>query len=288
MIELQQFLAQWIGGIASLLPLGYAFGAGMVATVNPCGFAMLPAYLGLYLGSRELASSPGAERRGIYSSPGAEQRGIHSMPSSAVTTSYKPTLAETVLGQMTRALGVTAGVAGGFVLLFGSVGLLLSAGGQLIIRFVPWIALIIGIALVFMGLAMLRGWHLSAPFVAQLTNRLGNPGTTTIWGFFLFGVAYALTSLSCTLPVFLAVVGSSLTTQGFTAMALQFVSYSLGMGLVILILTLGMALFKGATIGFLHRTLPIVERLSAILLILAGAYITYYWLFKGGLIRTIL
>src|SRR6185312_4342948 len=32
------------------LPLGYAFGAGMVAAVNPCGFALLPAYLMLYLG----------------------------------------------------------------------------------------------------------------------------------------------------------------------------------------------------------------------------------------------
>lgn len=277
MIELQQFLTQWISGIASMLPLGYAFGAGMVATVNPCGFAMLPAYLGLYLGSKEPASSPGTE-----------QRGVHSMSPPVSTPSKRPPLAETVLGQVTRAIVVAAVVTGGFVLLFGSVGLLLSAGGQLVVRFVPWIALVIGIALVFLGLAMLRGWHLSAPFVAQLTDRLGNPGIISIRGFFLFGVAYALTSLSCTLPVFLAVVGSSLTAQGFLSAALQFVSYSLGMGLVILILTLGMALFKGATVGLLYRTLPIVERLSAILLILAGAYITYYWLFKGGLIRTIL
>lgn len=27
-----------------------AFGAGMVSTANPCGFAMLPAYLGYFLG----------------------------------------------------------------------------------------------------------------------------------------------------------------------------------------------------------------------------------------------
>ena len=30
-------------------PLGLAFAAGLVATVNPCGFAMLPAYLSLFL-----------------------------------------------------------------------------------------------------------------------------------------------------------------------------------------------------------------------------------------------
>ena len=31
-------------------PLALAFASGMVATVNPCGFAMLPAYLGYFLG----------------------------------------------------------------------------------------------------------------------------------------------------------------------------------------------------------------------------------------------
>ena len=30
--------------------LALAFSAGMIATVNPCGFAMLPAYLSYFLG----------------------------------------------------------------------------------------------------------------------------------------------------------------------------------------------------------------------------------------------
>ena len=29
---------------------GYAFAAGMLATLNPCGFTLLPAYLSYYLG----------------------------------------------------------------------------------------------------------------------------------------------------------------------------------------------------------------------------------------------
>ena len=39
--------------LADYLPMGYAFGAGMVSTVNPCGFAMLPAYLSLYMGAED-------------------------------------------------------------------------------------------------------------------------------------------------------------------------------------------------------------------------------------------
>ena len=60
MAELQQLFTQWVSNVANLIPLGYAFGAGMVSAVNPCGFAMLPAYLGLYLGSRDLVSGASA------------------------------------------------------------------------------------------------------------------------------------------------------------------------------------------------------------------------------------
>src|SRR5216684_7709181 len=42
------------------LPFGYAFAAGMVAAVNPCGFALLPAYVGLYLGSGDATRGLGA------------------------------------------------------------------------------------------------------------------------------------------------------------------------------------------------------------------------------------
>ena len=37
--------------LAALLPVGYAFGAGMVASVNPCGFFLLPSYISYQLGT---------------------------------------------------------------------------------------------------------------------------------------------------------------------------------------------------------------------------------------------
>jgi cytochrome c biogenesis protein CcdA len=33
-----------MANLTELLPVGYAFAAGMVASVNPCGFFMLPSY----------------------------------------------------------------------------------------------------------------------------------------------------------------------------------------------------------------------------------------------------
>ncbi len=53
MTEIQILLTNWMNALAVLLPFGYSFGAGMVSTVNPCGFSMLPAYLSLYLGERD-------------------------------------------------------------------------------------------------------------------------------------------------------------------------------------------------------------------------------------------
>ena len=49
--------AQALGSLSGILPVGYAIGAGMVAAVNPCGFAMLPSYLGLYLGTTDGSES---------------------------------------------------------------------------------------------------------------------------------------------------------------------------------------------------------------------------------------
>ena len=264
MAELQQFFTQWVNDVALLLPFGFAFGAGMVSTVNPCGFAMLPAYLGLFLRSPDHPSNP---------SPPAMASG-----GSAVAVAV-PT-------QLARAILVAAVVTVGFALLFGAVGIVISAGGRFIVTAVPWIALGIGVLLALLGVALLRGYHLSANFAAQLAGLVGEPGAASVKGFFIFGVAYATASLSCTLPIFLTVVGGSLAVSSFAASVAGFLSYALGMGLVILVLTIGIAVFKGAVVGKLQKALPYVERVSALLLIIAGSYIVYYWLFKGRLIET--
>ena len=47
-----------LGTLGDFLPFGFAFAAGMVSTVNPCGFMMLPAYLGLYVGTGQTGEKP--------------------------------------------------------------------------------------------------------------------------------------------------------------------------------------------------------------------------------------
>ena len=249
---LSQLASNWLGHVADFLPLGYAFGAGMVSTVNPCGFAMLPAYLGLYLGT-------------------GEERFVQTG----------------VLRRFVQALVVTSAVSGGFVVLFGVVGLVIAASGSLVVGAFPWIGLGIGILLAAMGLWLLTGHTLYTGWTERLAARLGTPGQPGVRGFFAFGVAYGTASLSCTLPIFLTVVGSAVTVQDLPSAVIQFVSYALGMGLVIAVLTVGLVLFKGTVVGRLRKTLPYFQTFSAWLLLLAGAYIVYYWLTEGQLAQVI-
>lgn len=246
-MEIQALASQWLEQMAAYLPLGYAFGAGMVSAVNPCGFAMLPVYLSLYLG---------VEEQGFYS--------------------------RSIFSRMLRALWVTLVVTSGFGLLFGVVGLLFSAGGAFLSGVMPWLAIVVGIILVLLGFWILMGKHFSLPFLMNFASKIGDPRQLTLKGFFLFGVAFGATSLSCTLPIFLAILGSSFASGDLVGGLIQFFSYILGMGMILLLLTLGIAFVKeGVVVGTMRRFLPHMQKVSALLIIFAGVYIIYYWLSSG-------
>ncbi|MSQ62118.1 MAG: cytochrome c biogenesis protein CcdA [Dehalococcoidia bacterium] len=234
-----------------ILPMGYAFGAGMVSAVNPCGFPLLAPYLGLYLNDRKGPATRGRTR------------------------------------QLTHALLVGGAVTAGFVALFTVAGLIIGGGSRALVDAFPWIGLTVGVALVAGGAWMLGGRPIYGALGEQLAARIGDmgdPGKASIRGYVLFGLSYGTASLSCTLPIFLTVVGSSLTLTDAPGAATQFVLYGLGMGSVITALTLSMAVMKAAMVTGIRRILPYMEHLSAGLLLLAGAYLVYYWLTVSDLL----
>ena len=239
----------FFGDLGLLAPLGFAFGLGMAAAFNPCGFAMLPAYMGLYMGTgEEEGSSPLFTRLG-------------------------------------RALVVGGAVTAGFVVLFGVVGAIIQGGARSIVADVlPWVGLTIGVALTVAGAWLLGGGKLYTALAQQAAARMGNPGQTNVRGYFLFGLSYGTASLSCTLPLFLSVVGTSFAVSNLGTSVGQFVLYAMGMGVIIIGLTLGMAIFRGAMVGGLRKALPYIEPVGTWLMIAAGAYIVFYWLTIGELI----
>ncbi|NUP90898.1 MAG: hypothetical protein HUU25_13950 [Candidatus Sumerlaeia bacterium] len=165
------------------LNLALAFTAGVFATINPCGWAMLPSFVSYYLGSRE---------------EGYEQKPLASRISEGLYIGLLVTI--------------------GFLVVFGAAGMVLSAGLRVIVKYMPFVALMVGIGLTLLGLWLLAGRSLLVSLPApHLDLQVRNIKTV-----FLYGMAYAFASLSCTLPVFLAVIGASLTTSGLGAGAAMF------------------------------------------------------------------
>jgi cytochrome c biogenesis protein CcdA len=101
---------------------------------------------------------------------------------------------------------------------------------------------------------------------------------------FLFGMAYATGSLNYTLPIFLVVVGSALGSQGLLTSFVHFISHGLGMGTILIAVTVSAALFRGTVARGLRAALPYVHRISSLFLAGAGAYLICYWLFIAGLL----
>ena len=249
MTEIQISLTNWMNALALLLPFGYAFGAGMVSTVNPCGFTMLPAYLSIYLGERDdsLAAGQFFRRAG-------------------------------------RALLIGAAVTVGFTILFTIFGLILWAGGTILMQYLPWFGLLVGAGLACLGLYLLVGRSVHAALPARLASLVGNLDSQGVKTYFLFGIGYGLASLGCSLPIFLVVVGSSIKSHGFSNGLFQFFSYSLGMGAVLTSMAFSLAVFKGGLATYLRRILPYMGKISGTMLLVAGSYQIYYWLTKGGLL----
>lgn len=212
----------------------FALTAGAVAAFNPCGFAMLPAYLTVFVAGSSGDGAPLAAR-------------------------------------LRRALYVGSAVTCGFIVVFGTIGVIVREVTSSVYEVAPWISILIGVVLVVLGVAMLRGFELKIG-----TPRIQRGGTSSLAGMVLYGVSYATVSLGCTLPVFAGVVGTGFDDAGILSGVSRFVAYALGMGSVVIVLSLAVALAQQAFVRQMRRVMPVVNRVAGGFLVVAGCYVTLY------------
>jgi cytochrome c-type biogenesis protein len=240
-------ISQIVSGAGSSLWWAYAFLLGVVAAFNPCGFALLPAYLGLYLNHEKTHGSLAARAR--------------------------------------RALAVSVVVAGAFTFLFGVTGALFSLGSSFIVRLLPWAGLGVGVLLIIAGGVILSGRPLAFDAAQRVAGRVGrdasNSGTR---GYAAFGLAYGLASLGCALPLFLALVGTAVAAGGRSSAIVAFALYGIGMATTLGVLTLLAAIVSFGILSRLRAVGRFVSGLGAALLLASGAYVVYYWLSAGRLL----
>jgi cytochrome c biogenesis protein CcdA len=230
-----------------------ALAAGMLAAVNPCGFALLPAYLSLLLLSD---GGPGAR-----------------------TAAWQ--LAARRLAAL-RALLLTAAMTLGFVGLFGLVGFALEPAADALRAQLPWCGVVFGLVLLAMGGWLLTGRALPAPG-ARL--RTGPTLTRSVPSMVVFGAAYALSSLGCTIGPFLAVVVSSARAGATSQSAALFVAYAGGMGAIVGVVALAVALVRTAAVVRMRRFAASSARLSGVLLVASGGYVAWYGWYEVRLLR---
>ena len=225
--------------IAALIEgqFAYHLGLGMLAAINPCGFAMLPAYLMYFLGLE--GSRPGSQRASVI-----------------------------------RALIVSVSTSAGFVAVFLVVGTIARLFTNSLVVNAKYVSLVIGIALIVFGCFMLAGWR---PKFAMLQIAQGKERTQTVRSMFGFGIAYAVASLGCTIPLLISSVFGTFSTDGYVSGVISTTLYGVGMGLTVTGLTVTLAFASGGLLRVLRSAMRYLDLVAAVFLIATGMYLTWYW-----------
>lgn len=216
-----------------------SFLRGLVAAVNPCGFVLLPTYLMFFLGAdtSEVSAGLGVRRASIR-----------------------------------RALVVSSALTAGFMSVFIVVGLVTYNFTSWIQQNARYATIVIAVGLVVLGIAMLTGRE-----VGLALPRLDAGGRDRgVRSMFLFGVAYAVASLGCTIGLFLPTLIAVRSNGVFGALG-NVAAYAAGMGLLITALTVSLAVAKIGLLGVLRRGMHRVETIAGVFVVLSGLYLAYYF-----------
>ena len=217
--------------------LAFPLAAGLIAAFNPCGFAMLPAYLSYFLG---LESDNSDEREvGIL-----------------------------------NGLKVSLTLSLGFVFVFATIGILTNTiiSEASLEKQAGYITLGIGIILVLVGVAIVAGYHpvLNVPSIQMGTSNRQLPSI------FLFGISYAFVSIGCSAPIFFLTVGGSFSRDGIINGSAVFISYALGMSIVITVLTIGISIARSSITGKYKSIMKYLNPVSGIFLSISGFFLSAY------------
>ncbi|KXB06379.1 hypothetical protein AKJ53_00455 [candidate division MSBL1 archaeon SCGC-AAA382F02] len=179
---------------------------------------------------------------------------------------------ESILKRGLEGVGVGIEVTFGFLSVFVIIGVLISLVSSKIGAYLSWLIPGVGTILITLGGLWLLDISLSFPHPFEA------PKGGKHVSFYLFGVVYALGSAACVLPIFLMVTLSALTTSGFLSGFLVFLSYALGMGIMMIGVATAVALSRDVLLKHFKKMVKYVRKSGALILIAAGVYLIYFWL----------
>lgn len=225
---------------------GFALLLGAVAAFNPCGFALLPAYMAVI----------------VTGSADADQ---------------------SRLAALRRAIGFGLAMTLGFVAVFTAFGLVFvgvnTALQGSVLPYLPYVTVVLGVALTVLGARMLAGHEVAIPGLRLTPGALANraPGKA-LASQVLYGVSFALASMSCTIGPFFAVVTQALDASHPVGALGPFVVYGAGMGTSVVVVSIAAALAGSAVGRALRSRTALIMRVGGALMLAAGIYVVVYGL----------
>jgi len=138
---------------------------------------------------------------------------------------------------------------------------------------IPWVAILVGLGIIGLGIALIGGYEMTVG-LPKVQRAASGRGYRSV---FLFGVSYAVASLSCTLPVFLTVVATQVTRGSLLSGVSTFLAYGAGMAVVLIAVTVALAVGKRSLVAWLRGSARYISRVSGVILIAAGIYIVWFW-----------
>jgi cytochrome c biogenesis protein CcdA len=179
-----------------------------------------------------------------------------------------------VAARIGRSLTAGLGMTVGFILVFGALGLAFDLGVAVSEIWVPWVMILVGAVCAAYGIATCfgrnRGLRLPLPRVPR--------DRSTALTFSVFGVGFAVASLSCAQPLFVAGVAAVFGRHGTGDGLASGLAYAVGMGLVVTCVSLAGAGARQVRLSRIRSVEPFLTRLAGAVLAVAGAYLVLYWL----------
>jgi cytochrome c-type biogenesis protein len=172
-----------------------------------------------------------------------------------------------------RALAVSIAVSAGFMTVFILIGTIVKLTSNWLVAKSSWLSLAFGIVLIVFGIAMLFGYRL--PFTAPKLD-IGQRDRT-VRSMYVFGIAYAIASLGCTIGPFLGTVLGGFSTDGVATGVSAIALYGLGMALLVTGLTVTLAIANTGMLRILRSGMGWFEYVSGVFVLLTGVYLTWYW-----------
>ncbi|KYH37325.1 MAG: hypothetical protein AYL28_005320 [Candidatus Bathyarchaeota archaeon B23] len=135
---------------------------------------------------------------------------------------------------------------------------------------------LLGVVLIILGLLL----YLRGSLTLSILPHPAPPEAGGLLSFYLFGVVYALSSLGCSLPVFILLVFTS-AGAGLYGVIPLYLSYALGCAALFLPLSLAVSYSKGYIVDRVRGLAGYMSRVTALILIVAGLYMALTNLLGG-------